>query len=300
MINLKYVKSPLKWIGGKNQILENIIEKIPNEIDSYYEPFLGGGTILIQVLYNKYINKIKINNIYASDINPALIYLFKNIQSNYHLLIDELNIIINIYNNIITNIINRNPLNLDEAKSSQESYYYWIRQEYNKLNNKTIPLASAMFLFLNKTGFRGLYREGPNGYNVPFGHYKNPTVYDLENIKTLNFLFKDVIFEVCSYEKIFERLKNNDFIYLDPPYMQITKTSFVSYVKNGFNNDFNENLFNLCQELYLKNIKFIMSNAYLEYIINKFKNCKIETISCKRRINSKNPDSKVDELIIYN
>jgi DNA adenine methylase len=156
-----------------------------------------------------------------------------------------------------------------------------------------------MFIFLNKTCFRGLYREGPNGFNVPYGNYKNPNILNKEHLKNINKLIKNVKFKNYDYKKSFTNIKKNDFIYLDPPYAPENETSFVKYNKNGFNIDEHKNLFKLCNQL---NEKFIMSNSNVKLVIDNFNNNKfnIHTIECKRRINSKKPQTKTNEVIILN
>lgn len=182
------MKPFIKWIGGKTQIIENVMELFPKEINNYYEPFLGGGSVLLALLsYQKY-NKIKINGkIYVSDINKNLISLYQNIKDKPEKVIDELKIITDEYNSCKKKSDNKNrtPKTKEEAILSQESYYFWIRNKFNTLSNddKNKPQASAFFIFLNKTCFRGMFRESPKGFNVPFGNYSNPSIYDEIHIK---------------------------------------------------------------------------------------------------------------------
>jgi len=197
---------------------------------------------------------------------------------------------------------NRKPKNIDEAKTSKEAYYYWIRERYNKLSQdeKNKPLGSAIFIFLNKTCFRGLYRTGPNGFNVPYGNYKNPSIYDNENIKTISDLIKNVEFIVSDFSGSIIRAKKKDFLYLDPPYVPEKETSFVKYNEDGFNLAKHKELFKLCHELKDKKIKFLFSNSSVKMIHDEFKDYNIETIDCKRSINSKNPGKKTKEVLINN
>lgn len=300
------IKPILKWVGGKTQIIDKILDNFPYEIENYYEPFLGGGSVLLGLLNKIKENKIKLKgNIYVYDINEPLIYMYKNIQNNYIEIYNILEILIKDYNiDIKNNIINRNPNNIDEAKQSQENYYYWIRNKYNNLNtdDKKSPLGSAMFIFLNKTCFRGLFRMGPNGFNVPFGNYKNPEIINKIHLEKFNIMIKDVIFECSDFEIILTKLKEKDFVYLDPPYVPVNSKSFVSYTDKGFNNIKNMNLFKLCNDLTKMNIKFMMSNSDVKLVRDNFnkKEYKIEDIICKRKINSKNPESKTKEIIIRN
>ena len=250
--------------------------------------FLGGGSVLFALLQNIESNKIKVEGkIRAYDINETLIYMYKNIKKNPDKVLLEIKNIINVFNKLDGKIINRKPNDINEAKTSQESYYYWIRSEINKLSqyDKNTPVGSAYFIFLNKTCFRGVYREGPNGFNVPFGHYKNPEIINEEHLYKISKLIKHVKFYYKSFELAFKKVKLNDFIYLDPPYAPENNKSFVGYTSSGFTLDQHKLLFETC-----KKYKFIMSNAYVELVKNSFINYNIETISCKRSINSKKPE----------
>ncbi len=297
----KIQKPFIKWVGGKTQIIQNILNKIPCKLENYHELFLGGGSVLLGVLSLQKQNKIVINNkIYAYDINSILINVYTHIQKNK----DELfNYIINYiteYDNIKGDIINRKPITIEEAKTSKESYYYWIRKKFNNINKMTIE-CSALFMFLNKTGFRGMYREGPNGYNVPYGHYKKtPTIITKNDIDYISDLIKDVVFLQSDFNISIKNIQPGDFVYLDPPYAPETKNSFVGYTANGFNLETHNKLFNEIKKLEEKNIKFIMNNAKVELIMNNFKDYKCEDIIARRAINSKNPGSVTTEVIIYN
>ena len=267
------MKPFLKWVGGKTQIIEHVLKEFPKEMNNYYEPFLGGGSVLLQLLERKEV-KIK-QNIYASDLNKNLIELYKSIQSNPNILIQELRILVNEMENINGDIVNRKPSNKEEALTSKESYYYWIRSLYNR------EPSPAMFLFLNKNCFRGVHREGPNGFNVPYGNYKNPNVFDSEHILKISSLIKNVVFSCDSYESVLKNVKENDFVYLDPPYAPSDEKSFVSYTKGGFNYENHMKLFSMC-----KNINFVMSNSDVKLVIDNFKGYSVTVIECKRRINS--------------
>lgn len=299
------VKPFLKWVGGKTQIIDSVLDLFPRECNNYYEPFLGGGSVLLGVL--TYINtgKIKlVGKIYAADINKPLIYLYKNIQNNLSTFIQEINALISDYSKCNTTVVIRNPSSYEESLTSKESYYYWIRKQYNLLQNeeKYTPKASAMLLFLNKTCFRGLYREGPNGFNVPYGNYKNPSIIDIDNLKNISKLIKDVVFIDASFVDSLKNVIYNDFIYIDPPYVPESDTSFVSYISDGFDKHKHEQLFNICHDFNKKNIKFLMSNSDVKYVRDSFPIplYNVKTISCRRAINSKKPGARTNELLVTN
>lgn len=298
-------KPILKWVGGKTQILDKLIIDFPTEINNYREMFLGGGSVLLTLLSYAKNNVIQIHgNIYAYDLNEPLVYVYKNIQTNHIELYNELQILITEFNSCGDGEINRTPKNIDDAKISKENYYYWIRTEYNKLDlsDKKTPKGSAMFIFLNKTCFRGVFRVGPKGFNVPYGHYNNPEIINQDHLNEIHQLIQNVIFECCDFSKSLNNIEANDFVYLDPPYAPETDNSFVGYTENGFNIDNHNNLFKLIHKLTETNKKMMMSNSDVELVRNNFATEKynITSILCKRSINSKNPESKTKEVIIKN
>jgi DNA adenine methylase len=305
---IKKIYSPkplLKWVGGKTQIIDKLIAYFPVEINNYYEAFLGGGSVLLTLLSYVKSGIIKLHgSIYAYDLNEPLIFVYKNIQSHHKELYDTLQNIITEFNSCGNGTLNRKPENIEEAKSTKENYYYWIRSEYNKLapSDKKSTLGSAMFIFLNKTCFRGLFRVGPKGFNVPYGHYNNPEIINKEHLEELVDLIQNVVFECCDFNTSLTRIEPNDFVYLDPPYAPETATSFVGYTENGFSIINHNNLFKLIHNLTDSNKKIMLSNADVSLVRKNFTHEKynITTILCKRSINSKNPEAKTNEVIIKN
>jgi DNA adenine methylase len=298
-------KPILKWVGGKTQILDKLMIEFPTEINNYHEIFLGGGSVLLALLSYIKAGLIKVNgNIYANDLNEPLIYVYKNIQTNHQELYDELQKLVNDYNSCGNGEINRKPENINEAKEATENYYYWIRNQYNKLNSneKKTVVGSAMFIFLNKTCFRGVFRVGPRGFNVPYGHYNKPEIINKEHLLEIHDLIQNVKFEFGDFSKSLNNLEDNDYIYLDPPYAPETDTSFVGYTENGFNIDNHNMLFKLIHQMTESNKKMMMSNSDVSLVRDNFANTKynITSILCKRSINSKNPESKTKEVIIKN
>ena len=299
-MSVQKVQKPfLKWVGGKTQIIGDIISKIPREINNYHELFLGGGSVLLAVLSLQKQNKITIKNkIYAYDINSTLINVYKNIQQNKDELYNYINLYITEYDNIIGTEINRNPTSIEEAKTSKESYYYWMRTKYNNMDKNTIE-CSALFMTINKTCFRGMYREGPHGYNVPYGHYKKtPTIITETDLNYISNLIKDVEFIASDFSSSIKNVKNGDFVYLDPPYAPENDKSFVGYVQDGFSLETHNKLFNEIKKL--DKIKFVMSNAKVDLVTETFKDYNSDDIIARRAINSKNPGSITTEVLIYN
>jgi len=298
-------KPILKWVGGKTQIIDKLLMEFPIEINNYREAFLGGGSVLFALLSYVKTGIIKIHgNIYAHDLNEPLIYIYKNIQTHHNELYDSLQTMITMYNECGNGEINRTPVNIEEAKVAKENYYYWIRSEYNKLsvNDKKSITGSAMFIFLNKTCFRGVFRVGPKGFNVPFGHYNNPEIINRAHLEEIHELIQNVIFECGDFTTSLIDVQTNDFVYLDPPYAPETDTSFVKYTENGFALEKHIQLFNLIHNLSETNKKIMLSNADVTLVRENFPSERYKTTSilCKRSINSKNPDAKAKEVIIKN
>ncbi len=360
------MKPIIKWVGGKTQILEEVFEKFPNIINNYHEIFLGGGSVLFELLDRIRDNKITLNgNIYCYDKNRVLIGMFNNIKNNHKDLYKEIGLLLNTYSNIddgeplnrkaikslktleeLKKEIGRRGLSLSDSSTSttmrnllieesdaalavisakkkrrsarlkaassfenaiksKESYYYWIRKKYNEIGDENLDSVecSAMFIFLNKTCFRGVYRVGPNGFNVPFGNYKKlNSIISFEELENMSNMIEKVNFNVSDFAEIIpDKIGIGDFVYLDPPYVPINNTSFVNYQSGGFNDSQHDSLFRKCHELKNRHIMFLMSNSDTKKVRDSFlvsDDYEIDIIKCRRAINSKKPDSVENEVLI--
>lgn len=309
------MKPILKWVGGKTQIIDDVLGLFPKTINNYHEPFLGGGSVLLALLSQIRDGKAAVTGtIYASDLNPYLIALYTNMQSNVDNLIVETKALIEEYEKITGTDINRKPANEVEARGSQESFYYWIRSKFNAFgpDEKKSARGSAMFLFINKTCFRGVYREGPTGINVPFGHYKTPAIMDEDHMRAVSTLIRNVVFTCQPFtasvanavvaNAVVAKATAGDFVYLDPPYAPKDVNSFVAYTKQGFDLDEHRTLFKEIHALSAKGVKLAMSNAEVKLVTDAFPEptYKTKIISCRRAINSKDPADKTNEVLIVN
>jgi len=294
------VKPFLKWIGGKSKLMNYLLPKFPEQINDYHELFLGGGSVLIQVLLSK---KVK-GKVYAYDLNGALINTYKQVQNNLDNVVKFVKKLKKEFSSIKTNTLKQRgapEVNENNYMTTREHYYYWTRNLYNNILKNSVK-AAGYFIFLNKTGFRGMYRESSSGeFNIPYGLKDNksiPGIIDEINMRKLSELIKDVNFVHSGFENSIKQIKERDFVYLDPPYAPENESSFVGYTKDGFGIDVHKKLFEEIKKL--KNIKFVMSNSCVKLVLDNFKLYNIEKIIARRAINSKNPESTAKEVVIYN
>ena len=299
------IKPVLKWVGGKTQILDPVLSLFPTELNDYYEPFVGGGSVLLGLLSYRTTGRIKVHGtIYASDLNPTLIGLYRALQSKPDELLAAVQIITDPFDALKGTEVHRKPMTAEEANTSQESYYYWIRSRFNAMTpeQKQTTAGAAHFLFLNKTCFRGIYREGPHGFNVPFGHYKNPTVVCEPHVRAVSALLQGVVFRCVGFEDAVGSTRTGDFVYLDPPYAPETTTSFVGYNAEGFDEEKHKALFSAAAGMREKNVGMLMSNADVPLVRTAFPASAFTTtvISCRRAIHSKEPSARTNEVLIQN
>ena len=302
------LKSPIKWVGGKSKLFNKISHYYPEEINNYHELFVGGGSALIGLLDMVKRSKTKINGkIYAYDSNEVLIAYYKYLQRDYNALFMR---VWRLKNNLMYQkrkeekvLENKKEKDLTEEEKEilkkmgerRSEFYYKLRTIYNNKNLGEEKI--AMFVFLNKTGFRGLFRLNKSGgYNVPYGNYDNPQIVDKEHLKNVSELIKDVEFICCDFEKV-KNIKEDDFVYMDPPYVPENKGGFVSYSKIGFVKEKHEALFKLCNDM---KCKWVLSNSNVEIVREALKKFNIQEIEARRAINSTNPGAKTKEVIIYN
>ena len=303
----QHLRPLLKWLGGKTQLLPKLIPQFPSVMKNYHEIFVGGGSVLLALLQQQKNGDILVNGlVYAYDANDVLISMYKNVQSSPNELNHMTQLLITKMNECqVPGTVIRKPTCLVEALSSEESYYYWIRQQYNLLSKeeKRTLTGSSMFIFLNKTCFRGIFRvNGSGGYNVPYGHYKKPEIVNRCHLLEVSDMIRDVVFECCDYTDSLSRVGSDDFVYMDPPYAPENQLSFVNYTENGFDLNKHIELFAMSRELKEKNVRMLMSNADVELVRTNFpiESFGIERLLCKRSINSKNPAAKTVEVFIRN
>lgn len=293
----KIAKPFLKWAGGKTQLLNAIEKALPKDIYNnkftYIEPFVGSGAVLFWMLNNfPNLQKAVIN-----DINEDLINTYKTIASRPKELISILQILQNEYHGLEGNI---------EAK---KEYYYSKRALYN-LRKEEQSVQAALFIFLNRTCFNGLYRVNrKNEFNVPIGSYKRPTICDEENILAVSQALQKVEILCGDYEETLQYADSNTLFYFDPPYKPLSETSsFNAYAKDEFDDEEQIRLRDFCRKLDALNHTWILSNSDVKgkdendnFFDDLYADFKIERVDAKRNINA-NPEKrgKLTELLITN
>ncbi|MDE7364839.1 MAG: Dam family site-specific DNA-(adenine-N6)-methyltransferase, partial [Ruminococcus sp.] len=240
------VKPFIKWAGGKGQILDIIREKYPESINRYCEPFVGGGAVLLDILANFKPEEVLIN-----DINQELINAYIHIRNSAEDMIDSLSDMQEKFWNMNSN--------------QQKEYFYIQRDKFNNgIRNNTYDISMAiLFIFLNKTCFNGLYRVNRQGfYNVPIGSYKKPNICDPDNIRIISSLLQNVQIKCSDYSKCSDFIDENTFVYIDPPYRPLNKTSsFNSYNENKFGDKQQIQLAQFLELLSKKGAKIVASNS---------------------------------------
>lgn len=292
------LKPIVKWVGGKGQLVEEIAQLYPKglgrTINKYAEPFVGGGAVLFDLL-----NKYELDSIYISDINSELINVYCQIRDNVETVIAFLNRWKELYL----------PLNDERRKD----FYYEKRKRFNELiciANDYLVEKAALFIFLNRTCFNGLFRVNKKGlFNVPIGAYKVPLICDEDNLRAVSLALEKVEIVCADYRESREYIDEHTFVYFDPPYRPLNETSnFVSYTSVSFDDNAQIDLAKYVQELTLARISVLVSNSDPKNIDENdlffddlYKSQIIKRICANRAINSVgNSRGKISELLIYN
>ena len=263
----------VKWVGGKRQLMFELIKNMPKSYNRYFEPFVGGGALFFE---------LQPENAYISDMNEELINLYSVVRDNVYELIED----------------------LGKHEVSKE-YFLEIRnidrtEQYAKLSS--IERASR-FIYLNRTCFNGMYRVNSKGeFNVPFGHYKNPRIIDENNLLNCSKLLNKTEIKCADFSEILTKVQKDDFVYFDPPYVPLNETSsFTSYTKDGFDIDMQFKLRDVCDELDSMGVKFMLSNSDTKLVNELYANYEIKKVFASRQINA-NADGrgKITEALVRN
>ncbi|MCL4308555.1 MAG: DNA adenine methylase [Candidatus Thermoplasmatota archaeon] len=262
----------LKWAGGKAQLLAQMKPFFPKDYRTYFEPFLGGGAVFFHLRPEKAV---------LSDSNPELINTFTVVRD------DPLGLM--------------RALDVHFPQRTEESYFYKVRA--TDPSTLSSVERAARTIFLNKTCFNGLYRVNADGnFNVPWGGYRNPTLYDHENLLAASALLRGKKIVLADYQKICSKAKVGDFAYLDPPYHPLSETSqFTSYTKEDFGNREQRKLAEVYRRLDRRGVLAMLSNSATPFVRTLYDGFHIEFLKATRAINSKGTGrGPIDELLITN
>lgn len=273
-INMK-LKPCIKWAGGKRSIMSQIMPYFPDKIENYFEPFAGGLSVLLE-LYNS--NKIN-GDIYINDNLQALATLYSFIKNNIN------DIVLELKENTRYTIKTKEQFLSNKAR-------------FNIVKNEKSLETACLFLYLNKIGFNGMYRENKQGeYNIPYGNKQNASIFIEDELRNLSDFFKtkDINITCSDYTYIKDyTLKQGDVVYFDPPY----HNTFNSYSAIKFDENEQKKLKDLAYNLVSKGVKVIISNSDTEFIRDLYKDATLYEITVKRKVNLKTANKTITELLI--
>lgn len=266
----------IKWVGGKRQLLSELQRYLPENITDYFEPFIGGGALL-WTLAPQQLRSLTIN-----DYNAELMNAYQVVRDKPQQLLASL-----------------------AQHRNAEEYYYQLRaldRQDDFLRRSAVTRASR-FIYLNKTGYNGLYRVNSKGqHNVPFGRYANPTLADADTIYACSAFLQQVKLMQGDFDAIRPLLTAEAFVYLDPPYAPVSATAnFTSYTDKGFDQGMQLRLKELCDYIDSIGAQFMLSNSAAPLIYELYQDYHIVEVQATRAVNSKaSGRGKVTELIVRN
>jgi len=295
-MNIKQPKPFLKWAGGKTQLINVISSKMPYEIEEsfvYIEPFVGSGAVLFWILNNYPNLKMAIIN----DVNTDLINTYKAISNS----VEQIILLLKAWEK------EYHDLSINEDKKKE---YYYLKRDWFNTRTSDIITQSALFIFLNKTCFNGLYRVNKkNLFNVPIGSYIKPLICDDGNLRTVSQALKKVTILNDDFERTITYAENKTCFYFDPPYKPLSETSsFNSYAKDEFNDNEQIRLKNFCDKLDSLGYEWILSNSDVKgknpknhFFDELYEKYQIDRVLAKRSINANaSKRGQLNELLITN
>lgn len=273
------MKPVVKWAGGKTQLLPTIRKMLPTGWINYYEPFLGGGAVLLDLLETTNTTAI------VSDINPELISMYLRIRDSVEEVIKCITIMDDIH----------------ERSLDPKDYYYKVRSGFNKNLGINDPEQAARLIYLNKHCFNGLYRVNSKGeFNVPFNGKKTGRSFDPDHLREVSTKLKLVEFRLVDFAAAVASARSGDFVFFDSPYAPLTPTSFTDYTKEGFSYEDHVRLADLFKDLTSRGVKCMLTNHDTDLIRDLYKDFTITEVEVSRNINRNGSDRKGKELIITN
>lgn len=270
------MKPIIKWPGGKTQLLNKIREMLPPRFDTYYEPFLGGAAVLLDLNPTKAV---------VNDINPELTNMYFQVKHQPE--------------KLLTNI---NKLDeCHESYSDPKAFYYEVRKDFNESLDEPTALQAARLIYLNKHCFNGLYRVNSNGeFNVPFNGKVRGGSVDPDHLRELSSRLQSVSITCGDFEEVVKDAGLRDFVFFDSPYAPLTPTSFTDYTKEGFAYEDHLRLADTFRELTNRGCYCMLTNHDTDLIRELYKDYKIETVDVRRSINRNGNGRTGKEVIITN
>ncbi len=261
----------VKWVGGKRQLLPSILKYVPPALADravYHEPFVGGGAVFFHRQPRRAI---------LTDSNERLIRTYRGIKQDVE-----------------------GVIRLLRSYPHDKRFYLELRARV--IDGASDVEIAAWFIYLNRTGYNGLYRvNSKNGFNVPFGDYKNPTICDPENLRACSRALKGARIEKRDFEKVLERAKPGDFVYFDPPYIPLTATSkFTDYTSEGFSDADQVRLRDVALELKRRRVSVLLSNSSAPRVYDLYQDrFECVEVDARRSVNCKpNGRGRIPELLI--
>ena len=263
----------VKWAGGKTQLLPQLDYLLPENFKDYYEPFLGSGAFFF------YLEQERGCKAFLSDINGELINTFEVVKKKPKALASL----------------------LSKHKSQHSNEHYYAVRKVNPIDLSKVERA-ARFIYLNKSCFNGLYRVNSKGkFNVPIGSYKNPSIFSEENLLSASKLLQKAKLKTASFECVLVTAKKGDFVYFDPPYYPIKKTSFTSYTKEAFGEKEQRKLVRVFKKLDKRGCFVMLSNSDAPFIRELYTGFKQKIVKARRAINCNGADrGRINELVVTN
>ncbi len=270
----------IKWVGGKSQLLEQLTPFFPTEFRRYSEPFTGSAAVYWHLYALREKGLICFDGTRLSDSNAELINCYQVVRDHVKELIEIL---------------------IRHREKHRKEYYYFIRSL--TINQLSAIERAARFIYLNKTCFNGLYRVNRAGqFNVPMGCYRSPTIFDEQELLSASMALQSVELTVADYCDVLQWAESGDFIYFDPPYAPLSKTSsFTSYTENPFDETEQVKLAQVFRALDQRGCTVMLSNSWVESILDLYRDFYCVEVKATRAINSNpNKRGKISELLVIN
>jgi DNA adenine methylase len=258
----------IKWVGGKRQLLPAIVKHVPKQFGTFHEPFLGGGALFFALRPKRAV---------LSDSNVRLIRTYMGIRDDVEGVIKLL-------------------------RSCRYERAFFARMRAKKIDVCSDVEVAAWFIYLNRTGFNGLYRVNRlNQFNVPFGRYVKPTICDADNLRACAKLLSNAELLVEGFETVAKRARPKDFVYFDPPYVPLSPTSsFTSYTTHGFDMKSQEQLCEVAAKLKRRGVHVLLSNSASPIVRKLYADFDMEEVDATRMVNSRGTGrGKIAELLVW-